>query len=708
MLVPQFAGTRLVTYTDALTFVVLFLSLGLLVKTSGQVSLCHVAFAAIGACAFAHLTDGTSMPWLLGVLLAGLVCVPVGAFISIPAIRLSGVYLALATLGFGIFLERMIYTTTWMFGEGITTGLVMRRPSLSWLDVRSDEGYYYVVLAFVVVTAAVVLALHRSRLGRLLRALGDSPTGLSTQGASVNTTRVLVFCISAYLAGISGALYGVIFVNVSGTTFSSFTSLVIFTLLVIAIGGEPWYAFVAAFGFVLVPSYLNGDDTSLYLQVLFGVSAIFVAVSASSVLDPNRQFKALVDRFTRRGASAALPAAALPAAMPAPGAAVTPPVAPVPAPLATQVASGTGLEIDGLTVRFGGLVAVDGLALSAPTGRITGLIGPNGAGKTTTFNVCCGMNRPSAGRVLLHGKDVSRRTPAARARAGLGRTFQRMELFDTLTVRDNVAMGREAGLAGARPLAQIMARPGQPAAVQEATDAALALCGIESLANVQVGNLSTGQRRLIELARCLAGPFDVLLLDEPSSGLDHSESERFGEVLVRVARERGTGVLLVEHDMALVMEICDYIYVLDFGKPIFDGDPATVARSPIVARRIPRGRRARRHGCVRRDDAGARRDRRRIRRYPGVPRREPHRARRRGRGATGRERCGEDHPPAGGVGPAPAVGRPYRVRWARRHPRTCPPLGQARPLPHPRGPGYLPHAQRTREPLARRAAWAGV
>ena len=205
VLVPQFAGTRLITYTDALTYVVLFLSLGLLVKTSGQVSLCHVTFAAIGASGFSHVTHGSSVPWLVGVLLAGLVCVPVGAIVSIPAIRLSGTYLALATLGFGIFVERMLFTTSWMFGTGINNSLVMRRPSLSWLDVKGDEGYYYVVLAFVVVIAAIVIALHHSRLGRLLRGLGDSPTALSTQGASINTTRVLVFCISAFIAGISGA-----------------------------------------------------------------------------------------------------------------------------------------------------------------------------------------------------------------------------------------------------------------------------------------------------------------------------------------------------------------------------------------------------------------------------------------------------------------------------------------------------------------------
>jgi ABC-type branched-subunit amino acid transport system ATPase component len=184
--------------------------------------------------------------------------------------------------------------------------------------------------------------------------------------------------------------------------------------------------------------------------------------------------------------------------------------------------------------------------------------------------------------VLLHGDDVTRVPPAARGRRGLGRTFQRVELCDSLTVAENVAFGREAGQAGAGFLSQLAARPAESRATGTAAAAAMELCGIAELAGRQAGSLSTGQRRLVELARCLAGPFDVLLLDEPSSGLDHEETTRFGDILHLVVEERGVGILLVEHDMALVMRVCQHVYVLDFGKLVFEGTPDEVAGSDIV------------------------------------------------------------------------------------------------------------------------------
>jgi len=242
----------------------------------------------------------------------------------------------------------------------------------------------------------------------------------------------------------------------------------------------------------------------------------------------------------------------------------------------------SGLSVRELGVRFGGAVAVDDLDLEAPRDRITGLIGPNGAGKTTTFNACSGLLRPDDGRVFLDGQDVTGLSASARARRGLGRTFQRMELFTSLTVSENVALGHEAAIAGSSVLRQVIGRSRERDEVAAAAAEAIVLAGIEHLEGLTAGDLSTGQRRLVELARVLAGRFTVLLLDEPSSGLDRDETSAFGDVLRRVLDARETGILLVEHDMSLLMNGCDYVYVLDFGKLIFEGTPSEVARSEVV------------------------------------------------------------------------------------------------------------------------------
>ncbi|MGW2563655.1 ABC transporter ATP-binding protein [Streptomyces sp. NPDC001514] len=240
------------------------------------------------------------------------------------------------------------------------------------------------------------------------------------------------------------------------------------------------------------------------------------------------------------------------------------------------------MRVEGLTIRFGGNTAVNAVSFDAPLGRITGLIGPNGAGKTTTFNACSGLLRPSAGTIRLFGQDVTGRPPSARARLGLGRTFQKMDLFDSLTVEQNIALGLEARLAGSRPVRHLWCPRAERRAVRDATEEVLELCRLGDLRHEPTASLSTGQRRLVDLGRVLAGRFELLLLDEPSSGLDTAETERFGAIVKRVVAERGCGVLLVEHDMALVMSVCEHLCVLDFGEMIFEGAPAEVRASETV------------------------------------------------------------------------------------------------------------------------------
>jgi ABC-type branched-subunit amino acid transport system ATPase component/branched-subunit amino acid ABC-type transport system permease component len=565
-LLPVFDSTNVSFFTVGLAEAIMLLSLGLLVRTSGQISLAHAAFAGLGAVACSQFANNLHMPWLIAVLLGALVIVPIGALVAIPAIRLSGLFLALATLGFGLLVEQLIYP----LGIGFTTlnqGRVMSRPT----GFASDTSYYYLVLAFLCAIALVTMAIHRARFGRLLRGISDSAQAVGVMGLNVEMTKVIVFCISAFIAALSGILYGtsVHFAVSSDPYFTSFNSLLYLAILALAPFSTPWYAIFGILPWV-VNAYIPSGNTTYWLDIIFGVFAVQTAISGGAPSMPPRvraAFERIVPAWARRRppSGRAVASSAVPRAAPPPG---------------TQ--RGGGLQVRDVSVRFGGIQALSNVSLDAPLGRITGLIGPNGAGKTTLFNACSGINRSVRGRVLLHGDEVTRLRASARGRRGLGRTFQIPQVCETLSVRENVALGAEASMAGSNVVTQLLAMPGQRSRVDTAVDGTMELCGITYLAGQPVGSLSSGQRRLVELARCLAGPFDVLLLDEPSSGLDRDETLRFGEILSQVAAERERGILLVEHDMSLVMGICDHVYVLDFGKQIFDGTPAEVAASELV------------------------------------------------------------------------------------------------------------------------------
>jgi branched-chain amino acid transport system ATP-binding protein len=226
------------------------------------------------------------------------------------------------------------------------------------------------------------------------------------------------------------------------------------------------------------------------------------------------------------------------------------------------------LRVDAVSVNFGGLRALDDVSIEVGASQVTGLIGPNGAGKTTLFNVVTGFQSAHRGRVLLDGSDITAKGPRQRARLGLGRTFQRLEVFGSLSARDNVLVALESrGMRGRK--------------AHQAADRLLADVGLTEVADAQADVLPTGLARLLELARALACEPKVLLLDEPSSGLTDTEGEKLGHLLERLAR-RGIAVLLVEHDMDLVMRVCQRIYVLDFGRLLADGTPAQIRSDPTV------------------------------------------------------------------------------------------------------------------------------
>jgi branched-subunit amino acid ABC-type transport system permease component len=283
---PDLVTTRLPVYTSGLAYVLIFLSLALLIGTSGQVSLATLAFAAVGAAASARLATDAGLPWLLAVLFGSFVAVPVGALLAIPAIRRSGLYLALATFGFAVLLERLVFGTNLMFGAS-SAALSAPRPSFA----SGDDAYFFVVLAFVVAAIVLVTLVHRSRLGRLLRAMADSPTALTTSGTSVTAIKVIVFCISAFLAGLGGALLSPVTGSASAGTFNALISLTLVVILVVATaftgGSEVLGSILAAAALMVLPTYSGDGALTDYQPVFFGLMAVLVAMSAAGMRAPN-------------------------------------------------------------------------------------------------------------------------------------------------------------------------------------------------------------------------------------------------------------------------------------------------------------------------------------------------------------------------------------------------------------------------------------
>lgn len=573
-LIPVLQSHYLALWSSALINMILFLSLGLLVRNSGQISLCHLAFAAVGAAAFGHFASSFGLPWLLSFVLAALVAVPVGAVVAIPAVRVSGVYLALATLGFALLIQDVFYNTNFMFGQN-ALGLAEPRPNVSlggW-HLGTDKGFYYLLLLITVLIVATVAVITSGRLGRLLKGLSDSQLALETRGVTASVLKVIVFCITAAMASMAGALSGMLYHYGVPGSFQAFGGLQLVVLVVLIQIGDPWYAVIGAAISTVLPGYISAGGFTSYLNLLFGVSALAIAINMRMAPGTPQKIQAVLDRLGGRKPRPAIAAV------------VTPAVAGPPSDLVTaarESSNKSGLVVRSLSVSYGGIRAVDKANLCAPMARITGLIGPNGAGKTSLFNACSGLVDPSSGQVLLHDLDITNAGPSLRARHGLGRTFQRPELFNSLTVRQNVAFGCEAPMAGANPISQLFDSRAGRERVSASTEQALALTGISGIADQQVGLLPIGKRRLVDLATVLAGPFDILLLDEPSSGLDGHETEMFGTVLRNVVETRGVGILLVEHDMTLVREICDHLYVLDFGSLIFEGPPLEMHASEAV------------------------------------------------------------------------------------------------------------------------------
>jgi branched-chain amino acid transport system permease protein len=575
-------------------YVLLALGLNIVVGQAGLLDLGYVAFYAVGAYTTAKLTTAAgwsaweSLP--LAMVMAGVAGVVLGA----PTLRLRGDYLAIVTFGFGEIVA-IVARNSASLGEARG---IPNIPHPAGGFRLSPLPYYELTLAAIVLTVVVIVRLNRSRVGRAWAAIREDEDAAEAMGVPAFRMKLWAFAVGASLGGLGGWLYAsrVSFINPDNFLF--FVSLIILAAVVMGGMGSIPGVIAGAFAIAFLPEYLreaaagetitrwlntliggHAGDITEYRVLLFGIALVAVVVFRPQGLLPSRR------RAAELGAEVAAvdeeEAGALTGAVgmrPTPSDEVLDLSRDGDRPHGRPV-----LELDGVRVAFGGVVALAGLDLTVGQGEIVAVIGPNGAGKTTFFNVVTGVARAVAGDVRLGGEPLVGRHPHEVTAAGVARTFQNIRLFPEMTALENVMVGVDARHRTSVPGA-LLGLPRHRREEREAREEAqrlLDLVGIARRAGDLARNLPYGDQRRLEIARAVATGPHVLLLDEPGAGMNQTEKRRLIDLILTL-RDSGLTIVLIEHDMGLVMGISDRVVVLDFGEKIAEGRPADVQSDPRV------------------------------------------------------------------------------------------------------------------------------
>lgn len=511
--------------------VIVGVGLNILLGLAGQVSLGHVGFYAIGAYVSGILIlKGwdffAALP--VAILVTGLV----GALLALPALRVSGPYLAMVTIAFAFIVEHGLIE--WKDVTGGANGLMgILPPTLGPILFAERE----MALLSVALAALCLLSFHAlsgSRLGRAMRAVRDSEVAAQSVGLNPVSLKTLAFALSAALAGLAGAVFAPLLMFISPGSFPFSQSILFLFAVVLGGAGTVLGPVIGALVVAGLPELLS--DLAEYRLLIFGALLLGVLwIAPEGVVGLIARLRR-TDPRPARNVATDLPALLRPA-------------------------EAAPLEVEGLGISFGGVKAASGVSFTAAPGAVTGVIGPNGAGKTTVLNMVGGFYRPDAGTIRLGGGPNLAGAPAYKvARAGIARTYQTTQLFGTLSVLENIR------IAGADAVT---------------AEALLAFVGYGGALAARADDLPHVDRRLVEIARALATKPRVLLLDEPAAGLMRADKDALGVLLRRIA-DMGIAVILVEHDMTMVMGICDHLVVLDAGRPIASGTPPEIRENPQV------------------------------------------------------------------------------------------------------------------------------
>ncbi|WP_405970210.1 branched-chain amino acid ABC transporter permease/ATP-binding protein [Streptomyces sp. NBC_00988] len=555
--------------TSTLVLSLIILSIIVVTGYAGQVSLAAYALAGTGAFIAGHAAADWGWPFELALLAGVLGTVPIGLLFALPAVRTRGVNLAIITLGLGTTLEAMVFQNTDLSTTPGSDGIAVGKQTLFGISISGvdhPQRYAAVVLVLFVAATLVVANVRRGRTGRRLIAVRANERAAAALGIDVRAAKLYAFGLSSAIAALAGVLTGFRSTSVVFSDFASFDSVTALGLAVIGgvgfLVGPLFGATFAAgtvgarFGDLVVPGLSD------WMPLIGGIILVLTLVGNQDGIgkELGKQAAGLRHRLSPKPDTTA----------PEPETAALPDV-PRAAPLP--------LHVRDLTVRYGGVVAVDGLSLDVEPGRVVGLIGPNGAGKTSAIDAVTGFTRAAAGSVRLGERNVTRVPVHRRAGAGLSRSFQSLELFEDMTVLDNLYAACERP--GRWTWLTDLVRPGsRPLPTQVLV--AVREFGLQDSLDRPVGDLSYGERRLLAIARAVATSPSVLLLDEPAAGLSDDETRELAQLVRRLAEDWGMGVLLVEHDVDMVMSVCDQVVVLDFGRRICAGTPDEVRRNPAV------------------------------------------------------------------------------------------------------------------------------
>ena len=552
------------------------LGLVLLTGISGLTSFGQAAFVGLGAYTTAVLTTSTGLPdglaWLaaspwLGLIAGLLLTIAVAAALGLITLRLSGHYLPLGTIAWGISLYFLFGTSETLGGYTGRGGL----PVISVFGFTLERGreIFYLIWAFVLAAVLTTRNLLDSREGRAIRALRGGRVMAESMGVNTWASRMIVFVLAAMMACASGWLYAHMQRFVNPTPFSLTAGIEYLFMAVVGGAAYVWGALLGSSVITVSNQWLRDwlpqivGQAGNFETIVFGVLMIVILQRA-----PDGLWPAITRRITLREPRRYIDKR--------------------PSSLAREHVARSGemlLDLQGVTKRFGGLVAVDQISLNVHAREIVALIGPNGAGKSTVFNVVSGVLDATSGSIAFRGHNVAGAESRDIAKMGLSRTFQHVRLLPQMSVIDNVAIGahRRAypGLvAGVITGAWRLDRRDESRLLSEAARQ-IERVGLAEHMFDAAGSLPLGQQRTLEIARALASDPALLLLDEPAAGLRYLEKRSLAELL-RKLRDEGLGILLVEHDMDFVMGLADRVYVMDFGQKIAEGSPIEVQRDPRV------------------------------------------------------------------------------------------------------------------------------